>query len=118
MIRIRAVIFFMVLGVSLAAAPSSYCKEGLDKEQLKTIQGTISDLNWVRSTITVRWMEHARTMRYDEITIFVPQKTKILRGSDIVMLSTLNIFDRVTVVYHDDPANMGPLQAVSIRVMK
>jgi len=117
MVRIRAISFFLALGMFMGA-PSSYCEEGVEKKQSKTIQGAISDVNWVKSTITVRWMEHARTMRYDEITIFVPQKTKIFRGTDIVMLSTLNIFDRVTVSYYDDPEDMGPIKAVSIRVMK
>jgi len=116
MIRIRAIAFFLVLGLSLVS--SSYCDEELNKKQLKTIQGAISDVNWVGSTITVRWMEHVRNTRYDEITIFVPHKTKILKGTSIVMLSSLNIFDRVTVTYYDDPADMGPLEAVSIRVMK
>ena len=117
MVRVKAIAFFLVLGM-FVGAPSSYCEEGVEKKDLKTIQGTISDINWVRSTITIRWMEQGRTIRYDEITIFVPQKTKIFRGTDIVMLSTLNIFDRVTVTYYDDPEDMGPLKATSIRVMK
>lgn len=117
MIRIRAIAFFLILGMFMGA-PSSYCEGEVEKKQSKNIQGTISDISWVRSTITVRWLEHARTMRYDEITILIPQKTKIFRGTDIVMLSTLNVFDRVTVVYYDDPEDMGPIKAVSIRVMK
>ncbi len=116
MIRARAFFFSLVLG--LAMASSSYCEEIIDRSQLKVVEGTISHVNWVRSTITVRWLQHGRTMRYDEISISVPDNLKITKGGNTISLSSLNVFDRVSVTYYDDPKDFGMLRAISIRVLQ
>lgn len=116
MIRAGIITIFLVLGM-LGISPS-YCDDQIDEDRIKTVNGTISAVNWVNSTISVRWLEHSRTMTYDEISIFVPKKVKISKGTDTIMLSTLNIFDRVIIKYYDDPNDMGALTALSIRVVK
>lgn len=116
MIRAGIITIFLILGM-FGISPS-YCDDQIDEDKVKTVSGAISAVNWVSSTISVRWLEHSRTMTYDEISIFVPKKVKISRGSDTIMLSTLNIFDRVIVQYYDDPDNAGALTALSIRVVK
>ncbi|MGB4521315.1 MAG: hypothetical protein WBI28_05225 [Candidatus Omnitrophota bacterium] len=116
MIRLEVITIFLILGM-FGISPS-YCDDRIDEDRIKTVQGAVSAINWVSSTISVRWLEHSRTMTYDEISIFVPKKVKISKGTDVISLSTLNIFDRVIVQYYDDPNDMGALTALSIRVVK
>ncbi|MFZ2603585.1 MAG: hypothetical protein WAX79_06275 [Candidatus Omnitrophota bacterium] len=116
MIRLEVITIFLILGM-FGISPS-YCDDQIDEDRIKTVNGAVSAINWVKSTISVRWLEHSRTMTYDEISIFVPKKVKISKGTDVISLSTLNIFDRVIVQYYDDPNDMGALTALSIRVVK
>lgn len=116
MSKVGVITIFLILGM-FGISPS-YCDDQIDEDRIKTVNGAVSAINWVKSTISVRWLEHSRTMTYDEISIFVPKKTKITKGTDVIMLNTLNIFDRVIVQYYDDPNDMGALTALSIRVVK
>lgn len=116
MIKPGIITIFLILGM-LGISPC-YCDDQIDADRIKTVNGAISAVNWVKSTISVRWLEHSRTMTYDEISIFVPKKIEITKGADVVSLSTLNIFDLVSVRYYDNPNDAGALTAISIRVVK
>lgn len=88
MIRLEVITIFLILGM-FGISPS-YCDDQIDEDRIKTVNGAVSAINWVKSTI----------------------------GTDVIMLSTLNIFDRVIVQYYDDPNDLGALTALSIRVVK
>jgi hypothetical protein len=116
MIKLKVGILFLILSV-LVATPS-YCQNNVAEKQVKSVQGTITEVSWVASTIVVRWLEHSRTLTYDEISVFVPSGTKITKGASSITLGNLNVCDRVIVTYYDDPRDQGPLKALSIRVLK
>jgi len=73
-----------------------------DNEQSqKTISGTVEDIDWVKSMITVRYTDPF-SGNADELDIIVPSDAKIMNGTEIKYLSDLEQADPVTVTYYND----------------
>lgn len=84
----------------LSLGGMAYCDEG----ELKTFRGSVQEIDWAGSLLTVAGM--------DEMTFFVPKGTKIIWGSEVVGLTELEQNDNVEVKYYDDP--LGTPKAVKI----
>ncbi len=67
----------------------------------KTISGTVVDLDWVSSAITVRYYP-AFSTDADEINLKITGNTIISRGTDSISLSDILQSDPVTVTYYND----------------
>lgn len=93
---IAATIFF--------AADMSYCDD--NNREVKTFRGTVQEIDWVGSLITVMGM--------DEMTFFVPPGTKIISGTEKASLTDIELSTYVSVKYYDDPS--GTPRTVSITV--
>jgi hypothetical protein len=72
-----------------------------DGQGQKTISGSIEDIDWVKSMITVRYSD-PYSGNTDEIDIIVPSDTKIMNGTEQKYLSDLEQSDMVTVTYYND----------------
>lgn len=94
----------LMTAMILLSGSNSYCEEG----ELKTFCGTVQEIDWAGSLLTVVGM--------DEMTFFVPQGAKIIWGTETVGLSDLEQEDNVEVKYYDDPA--GTPRAARITLNK
>lgn len=103
---IRVISIFVLLFVALG-----YGWAFDDDQAYKTISGTVSDVDWVKSIITVRF-SHPFSGNIDEINIIVPGEAKIMNGAVTKSLSDIGQFDPITVTYYDD--GLSGLKAVSI----
>jgi len=72
-----------------------------DGQSQKTISGTLDDIDWARSIITVRYCDPF-SGNMDEINIIVPKDAKITNGPESKDLADLEQSDPVTVTYYDD----------------
>ena len=72
-----------------------------DDQGQKTISGTVVDIDWVKSVITVRYAEPF-SGNTDEIDIIVPSDAKIMNGTETELLSDIEQSDQVAVTYYDD----------------
>lgn len=100
-------IFFILVAALISPAINiSYCEDAA--VEIKTFRGTVEEIDWVGSLLTVTGM--------DDVTFLVPPGTKIIYGTETISLSDLEISDYVVVRYIDDPSG-GP-KAVSITVDK
>ena len=72
-----------------------------DGQSQKTISGTVVDIDWVKSIITVNYSDPI-TGNADEIDIIVPDEAKIMNGTETKLLSDIEQSDPVTVTYYDD----------------
>jgi len=67
----------------------------------KTISGTVVDLDWVSSSVTVRFYPEFST-NVDEITLKATTDSVIQKVTDSMSLSDILLSDPVTVTYYDD----------------
>lgn len=72
-----------------------------DEQEKKTISGTVVDMDWVKSMITVSYSDPL-SGNLDELNIVVPNDAKIMRGTEDISLGDIEQSDPVTVVYYDD----------------
>lgn len=86
------VLFFMVTVLAWAVD---------DGQSQKTFSGTVSGIDWVKSIITVRYLD-PYSGNADEIDIIVPEGTKIMNGTESKELGDLEQSDPVSVTYYDD----------------
>jgi len=93
-IRVALLLIVLMLAPSLRA----------EEFEEKTISGTIVDLDWVGSTITVHYYP-TFSANADEINIKVTGNTVMRRGTSPISLSDIERSDPVTVTYYDDGLN-------------
>lgn len=74
----------------------------------KTISGTVDAVDWVKSTLTVRYLD-IYSGDADEVNILVSADTQISRDADSISLSDILQSDPVTVIYYD--AGLSGLKA-------
>jgi len=72
-----------------------------DAQSQKTVSGTVEDIDWVKSIITVRYAD-LYSGNIDEINIVVPADAKIMNGTEPKCISDIEQSDSVTVIYYDD----------------
>ncbi|MDO8488694.1 MAG: hypothetical protein Q7S42_01070 [Candidatus Omnitrophota bacterium] len=91
-VMIIFILFFMV----------AVCGWAFENDQTqKTVSGTVADMDWVKSVITVNY-SNLLSGEADEINIIVPSEAEITRGAQTISLSDIGQSDPVTVVYYDD----------------
>lgn len=86
------VLFFMITVLAWAID---------DGQSQKTVSGTVSDIDWVKSIITVRYLD-PYSGNADEIDIIVPDGIKIMNGTESKDLGDLEQSDPISVTYYDD----------------
>ncbi len=70
-------------------------------EEELTVSGSVTDTDWVSSSLTVRYREPYRG-RFDEVTIYVPKEAKLQRGTRQITFSDIRQSDDVVVTYYAD----------------
>jgi len=100
-------------GCAFSGAASAY-EETLVIESLKSVEGAIMEVDEDQKRITVRWMYDPIMIRYQDVTLNVPETCVITKESETSELSELESGDHVSVRYD---ANAEPLaRAISIVV--
>ncbi len=66
-----------------------------------TVSGIVTDVDWVSSSLTVRY-SNPNTRNADEITVRVPREATINRGTRSITFSDIRQSDRVVVIYYSD----------------
>ena len=102
---IKTAIIFLIM-MTLSGPGRTYCEEA--KRDLKTMSGSVSNVDWVGSLITV-------SGEY-EMTFVILPNTKITREAESSSLLDINTGDYVVVKYCDSPT--GEYQAVWISLEK
>ncbi len=93
---------FWVISIFILLSMAATCGWAFDNGQSqKTISGTVSDIDWVKSIITVRYFD-PYSGNADEIDIIVPGDAKIMNGTVTKSLSSILQSDLVTVTYYND----------------
>ena len=105
---VQAVSISVFLLFSMAIVCAWASDDGQDK---KTISGTVTDADWVKSIITFRYSQPF-TADADEVNLIVSPETKITRGSSTISLSDIGQSDPVTVAYYD--SGFSGLKAIRI----
>ena len=95
--------YFLTLAALLILSVPGYCQDNSGNHATKTIEGTISSLDWVGSTIAV-----------NGIMLYVPSNADIHKGANQIGLDAIHIGDPVTVMYYDE--SPGVHKAVAIEV--
>lgn len=98
----------------VSCAGEGLCQDEAQKEQqvvVYSVAGKISNINWVRSEIAVKWYDRRRG-RYDEIVLFVPKRAKIFKYGNQAWLSDIIVGDNVEANYYASPPN--PFTVVSL----
>lgn len=112
------VLFFftglIALSVFSFSGIASAFEDTLVIESLRTIDGAITGINTDAKRVTVRWMYDSVMIRYQDVTLNVPDACSITKESETSELSELETGDHVTVRYDQ---NAEPLpRAISIVV--
>lgn len=107
MLRAAAIFLVFVFGISLAVP--CHCQEGTTK----TLDGTISSLDWARSEIVIKWL-NASDNSYRETVLDVPGDAVMKKGADTIEFSELEISDSVTVKYHEDATGNATLVSLEV----
>ncbi len=72
-----------------------------DDSEDKTISGTVSSTDWVKSVVSVRYAD-PYTGNTDEINLRSTGDSEITRGTDSISLSDVEQGDPVSVTYYKD----------------
>lgn len=107
MLKILPVVLFVFVLVIPCLAQDG-CSDGI----YKTISGKITYVDWVNSTLSVRYLQ--RNGSFDQMLFAIPDDAQIRKGIDTISSSNLNIGDDVTIKYCDP--GLTNLRAMSISV--
>ncbi|MDO8662229.1 MAG: hypothetical protein Q7K98_03280 [Candidatus Omnitrophota bacterium] len=66
-----------------------------------TVSGIVTDVDWVSSSLTVRYSD-PYTRNADEITVRVSKEATINRGTKSISFSDIRQSDRIVVIYYSD----------------
>ncbi len=102
-------IVFMVIST---IAPA-YCQEEAGNRQLNTFSGIISSVNWVDSTVKIRYIVNRGT---HEAFFSVPPEAKIFKRNRPIWFSEVNIGDHVIVSYYTDHAGVLKIASLTVEV--
>jgi hypothetical protein len=106
----------IILGIMLlsCAIPQGSSLAMLVSEDIISVTGQVVDIDEQKRFIVVKWFDRFN-MTNDEITVFVPLKAVIYKGTSTVGIMELNLYDPVKVEYYD--ASPGPLTAVKVSIV-
>jgi len=112
LLRVSLLVFY---GVLLSAYLSPCFSDGqLQAEGQKYVEGRITDVNFVRSTISVKFVQSGGDN--DEITFSVTQHTQIVKGDLALSISELKKGSLAIVKYRDNPGSFTHLKADYINI--
>jgi len=111
----RGVLIFVLFIFSFMVVPGAFSQEDYQQEDVKTLRGQVTQINWPASTITVRFLQTKGYVSFDEITFFVPGSIHIAKGSSAIGLDQLQIGDQLTIEYIN--VSPGPLKVISMTVV-
>ncbi|MEI8344656.1 MAG: hypothetical protein WCG06_01125 [Candidatus Omnitrophota bacterium] len=109
-------LFWMAaLAVLLALGPRPALAQDASGPEMKLMDGQISDVDWVGSTMVVRWL-NANDDEYRETTFSINSEVKIFCGAKPMDFSDINRGDQVTIAYYTDPST-GEMKPVRVTVL-
>ena len=111
--RLVVIIFLFVIGIE--SYPNAFSQDSADNRQILTLRGQISQIDWVASSITVRWLQAEGYVAYDETTFFVPDNANVTKGGNVIGLADLQVGASVTVEYIN--TSPGPLKLINLTVI-
>ena len=107
------ILFIGLIGlISVGLCVTAFSQVNSGKHVMKSIEGEVVAIDWVGSTLTVRWMQSDTS--FDETTFFVPDSAKITKGAETISFADIEQSDKVVIEYYD--ASPGPLTVVSLIV--
>ena len=89
----RAGIFIFILAIMIISPV--FADDGADK----TVQGTITAIDWVSSNVSVRYAD-PYSGNMDEIILRVTGDSELTRGTDSISLSDIEQGDPIEVTYY------------------
>jgi len=92
-----------IVAVMMVLAAQACFQDGPKVYAAESAEGTVSSVDWVGSVIVV-----------DDVRYAVPQDAAIYKGEDAIGLSDINVGDRVTVSYYDDPAGVRKAALITV----
>lgn len=101
---LKVCLSIFIIAVIFFNANILYCDDA--NRELKTFRGTVTEIDWVGSLLTVSGG--------DELTFSVPSSAQIINGVEKVALASIEQSDAVLIKYYDDPS--GTHTAVSINI--
>ena len=105
--KITVIFLFAILTASIAAPCYSQQDQG-EARMAKAAEGTVFDLDWAGSKMTVKRSDASGNNYYD-LVLNVPDDTVMRRGSEEMDFSELEINDAVTVTYYENSDGTGTL---------
>jgi len=113
LLALGLVIFVFAPGLVFSQIALAY-EDTLVIESLRSVEGTITGIDTDTKRVTVRWMYDPIMIRYEDVTLNVPETCVITKESETSELMELEEGDHVSVRYD---ANAEPLaRAISIVV--
>jgi hypothetical protein len=109
------VLISIALSVSLVP-PQAFAdrEETVVFESVRSIEGSIQDVDEDRNKVVVHWMNDDVMLTYQDVTLNVTDATAILKEGENIRINDLETGDHVSVRYD---ANAEPLpRAISITV--
>lgn len=107
----------LVLVVSVCLVPASATAEREETiyfQSIRSIEGSIQNVDTFHNRITVHWMNDDVMLTYEDVTMDVKDSTAILKEAENIRINDLEVGDHVSVRYD---ANAEPLpRAISITV--
>lgn len=104
---------FLILS---ASHPALAYDDTLVIESLQTVQGDLTGVDTDNKRVTIRWMADNVLMKYQDLTLSVPDTCVITKNSEARELTDLETGDSATVRFD---SNAQPLaRAVSITVFE
>ena len=85
----------LVFGL-LAMAPFSYAQDADSQEVVKTVSGTVQNVDWVGGKLVVDTNDYGNA---DEVVFIVPDDAEIVSGSDTINLTAIEQGDQVQVQF-------------------
>jgi len=85
----------LVLSGLLTMVPSSYGQDAPYQEVLKTVSGTVQEIDWVGGKIVVATDDG----NADEVTFIIPDNAELTSGTDTIQPSDIEQGDRVDIQY-------------------
>lgn len=113
--KIAVIILAVILGIATYCRADDASMQVTAGKDTETVTGQISQIDWVASSVTIRYMQTEGYIAYDEVTLFVGRSANIQKRGRSVGLSELQIGDQLSAEYIN--TSPGPLKATSINVV-
>ncbi len=112
------VVFLLVLCSALSGSsqPSVFAFLGDEPDNVRTIDGEVTELDWVGQTLTVRWMNPSSD-RWRNTTFSITEDVPIMRGTSKLSFSDLNMGDGVNISYVLDESGEPKLKKIVADVL-